>query len=435
VRSREKRPLIASHSSTVASSTSTSPHSSRALAALIAAIVLIPPGATGSVPADDERTAIQALLDRRADAILERDRTAFVSTLAPAERGFRRRQVRLFDNLGDLDLASYELEADWGALGDMARAQDRAGYRDEEAIAIPLTHERYRIARYDERLVHQDLYLTFLKIEGEWRIGGDDDLEDIGLYSARNLWDFSSVRTEESRHFLAIEPDCSRCAAGEYLVRLAEEALRDVDRYWTRPWHRHVPLIAPGSSAQLARIIQSTYPVENYLAFAVWTGGAGQNPGVRVIVNPERIATAGEDVTGILTHELTHVAALYSRGSFTPSFLDEGLAQYVGLNGEGEAISGSHGSARSRGARLPEDYEFFIGDGASVYDTYQTSLSAVAFFIERFGFRRFQRFYATLGRVTRVPGTFRYQFDRALEKTIGMGTREFERAWASSIGL
>ena len=78
-------------------------------------------------------------------------------------------------------------------------------------------------------------------------------------------------------------------------------------------------------------------------------------------------------------------------------------------------------AARSSRPGLPENYEFFVGDGATVFDTYQRSLSAVAYFIDRYGFRRFQRFYVTLGQATRVPGTFRYQFDRALEETIGLG--------------
>ena len=353
--------------------------------------------------------------------------------MAAAPASFERRQLRLFDNLASVPLAAYELEADWGALGDLARAQDAAGYRGEDELAIPLTHERYRIAGYDKRLVHQDLYLTFIEVDGRWSIAGDDDLEDIGLYSARNLWDFSRVETTESEHFLAVAPDCAGCSAyGEALLEIAETSLGRVDAYWTRSWHRKVPLIAPGSSEQLARIIQSTYPVENYLAFAFWTGGADQNPGVRVIVNPDRFASS-DDVYGVLTHELTHVAALYSRGSFTPSAIDEGLAQYVGSQGDPERIEAADASARSSRPRVPENYEFFVGDGAAVFDTYQRSLSAVAYFIERYGFRRFQRFYATLGGATRVPGTFRYQFDRSLEKTIGLDRREFERAWASSI--
>jgi len=351
--------------------------------------------------------------------------------MAAAPAPFERRQLRLFDNLESLPLAAYELEADWGALGDLARAQDAGRYQGEDSVAIPLTHERYRISGYDKRLVHQDLYLTFLEVDGRWSIGGDDDLEDLGLYSARNVWDFSGVRTTSSKHFLALEPDDGP-SSGDALVQIAETSLAGVDRYWTRPWHRKVPLLAPGSSEDLARIIQSTYPVENYLAFAFWTGGADQNPGVRVIVNPDRFAFAS-DVYGVLTHELTHVAALYSRGSFTPSSLDEGLAQYIGEQGDPAAIAGADAAARSARPGLPENYEFFVGDGATVFDTYQRSLSAVAYFIDRYGFRRFQRFYVTLGRATRVPGTFRYQFDHALEETIGLDRREFERAWASSI--
>ncbi|MGH2754369.1 MAG: hypothetical protein ACRDLB_08025 [Actinomycetota bacterium] len=385
-------------------------------------------------PAPDggDREAIQALLNRRADAIRDRDRRAFAATMKDAPGVFRSRQLRLFDHLGDLDLGLYDAEVDWGAVGDLVRDRDRSLYPDADEVAIPLTHERYRLAGYDARRVHQDLYLTFAKVDGEWSIVSDDDLDDIGLYSARNVWDFSPVTTEPGRHFLAIGARCGGCPqVGGVLVGAAERALSLVDEYWTRAWHRRVPLIAPRSSADLARMIQSTYPVQNYLAFAFWTGGPAQNPGVRVIVNPERVAFG--DLFDVFAHELTHVAALGSRGSFTPSFVDEGLAQYVGVDGAGEAVAAADATARSSRPRLPQDHEFFLGDGAAVFSSYQRSLSAVAFFVERFGFRRFQRFYVTLGRATRVPGTRRYHLDRAFERVIGMDAREFERAWASSI--
>ena len=105
----------------------------------------------------------------------------------------------------------------------------------------------------------------------------------------------------------------------------------------------------------------------------------------------------------------------------------------MGVQGDPAAIARADTSAGAGSPRLPEDYEFFVGDAGTVFGSYQRSLSAVAYFVERWGFRRFHRFYATLGRATREPGTYRYHLDRAFEKTIGMGRREFERAWASSI--
>ena len=150
----------------------------------------------------------------------------------------------MFDNLESLPLAAYELEADWGALGDLARQQDAAGYQGEDSLAIPLTHERYRIAGYDKRLVHQDLYLTFIEVDGRWSIGGDDDLEDLGLYSARNVWDFSRVRTTMSKHFLALEPDNG--SSGDTLVQIAETSSTGVDRYWTRAVASKGPVAGAG---------------------------------------------------------------------------------------------------------------------------------------------------------------------------------------------
>lgn len=385
----------------------------------------------------DDRAAIQDVLDRRARAIRSADRELFTSTLDQARPRFVERQLRLFENIQTVPLSAYRLETDWGALGDLARAADHGRYRNADDIALPLVRERYRLDGFDRRDVFQEHYLTFVERDGEWRIAADDDLEEVGLFSQRNLWDYTPVATERSANVIALTPRCPpapACPTGvETSLQAAEEALQRVLRFWSRDWSGRVPLLIPQSSDHLRQIIQATFPLENFIAFAFWTGGAGGEPGARIIVNPDRTASLAARARSILTHELVHVAMLPSAGSFTPRFLDEGAAEFVRYGGEGAEVARAHETARlERG--LPEDWRFFVGSGSEIFRVYQRSLSAVHYLVDRYGWDKFEELYVRLGDVGDEPGTARFHLDSALRDAIGIGLAEFESEWASSIG-
>lgn len=334
-----------------------------------------------------------------------------------------------------MPLASYSLKLDRSMYGDLVRPSDRARYPGADDVSIPYTLEKYRLEGYDHRVVFHDMYFTFVRRDDTWRIAADTDLDDLGLYTQRTLWDYDPVTGRRSDHFLALAP---RCCASDLpgLLESAEQAFSLVGRYWRKEWPEKVPLLVPGSSDKLSRIIQATYPVENYIAFSYWTGGGGGTAGARIIVNPERFTgDASQRSNEILTHELFHIATLPSSGSFIPNWLDEGFAQYVQFDADPSRIGAFNSSVAATGdAHIPESYEFFIGDATSVYRNYQRSLSLTAYIAHRWGLARLQRFYVHLGRAS-SPGLDRYHLDRTARRVLGIGTGQLGRAWASSIGV
>lgn len=380
--------------------------------------------------------SIQDLLDARARAVRTADRELFAATLDPARPAFVQRQLRYFENIQTVPLDSYGLAADWEAFGDLARTLDRRRYPAADRVSIPLVRERYRLKGFDRHDVFQEHYLTFVQRAGQWRIAADDDLAGVGLLSQRNLWDFGPVTTHRAENVMALVPRCPPariCPAGvEASLEAAEDALRRVEGSWTRDWSGRVPLLIPETSGHLAQIIQSTFPLESFIAFAFWTGGDG-DPGTRIIVNPDRSATLAARARSVLTHEMTHVAMLPYSGSFMPRFIDEGAAEFVRHGGVGPAIAAADGAARAV-PTLPEDWRFFIGGGTEIYRTYQRSLSAVNYFVDRWGWDSFEDLYVALGAVGDEPGTARFHLDRALRRTVGVGLDDFETGWASSIG-
>ena len=411
-----------------------------AAASLILALLLAPgpysgPAMSSEVSVDD-RAAVQALLDRRAEALLAGDRSGFLGTVWQGSKGFRQQQRRLYDALhGGLGLTAYELTADWSSYGDLATPSVAARYPGVASVALPLTRERFRLGELDVDPVDQDQYLTFVKDGEEWFVAADDDLEEAGLFSQRNLWDFGPVRLDESDAFVLLMPACrADCVASpEVILPAAEEAVRRLIRYWSQPWEGRIALVAAGSHEQLADILQATYPVDNYVAFAFWTG-EGRAAGPRVILNPRAFTgVSSARAMSVLTHELVHVVSVQHTGPFMPPFIDEGLAQFIQYGGDAAVIAASSQISQAD-PTLPDDHDFFVGTRTSILNAYRTSLSVVGYLAGEHGYQKVQQFYRRLGRAGEAMGTARYHLDRALQRTFGVGTRSLEHRWASSIG-
>ena len=398
-------------------------------------------GATAAaVPAND-RAAIDDLLARRAIAVLERDRDGFMATVAPYSKEFVDRQERLFKALATVPLESFGYRVAWERRGDLVRPFDVKRYPGADEVSIPLTEERYRIEGFDLRDAVEDMYYTYVKDDGEWLIAEDTDLDDITLYSTRHLWDFGPLESDRSEHFLLLAPRCKRgCdSLGSDFLQLAERGLERADRYWHGRWGTRIVVLVPASGAQLERMIQSTFDLDNFVAFAYSTVDLTHGvdyTGHRIIPNPRALAGRSSDsVLQILAHELLHVATRDSAGPFIPIFVDEGFADYAGHDADPGALAffNSDVAGGLFNGELPEDFEFTIGSGTDIYRSYQKSQSAVRFFVERFGLEAFNRFYRKLGRIEIAPGTAAFHIDRIFRATTGLGYERFQEAWTSSI--
>ena len=305
-----------------------------------------------------------------------------------------------------------------------------------------MTEERSRIEGFDPEEAVEDLYLTFIEQNGDWLIAEDTDLDDLTLYSARHLWDFGPLVTERSEHFVMYRHPCTDdCPTDDFdYLELAEQGLDRVDRYWTAPWRGRVVILIPATDEELKRMIQATFDLENFVAFAYSTVDLAKGvdyTGHRILLNPDAFeGRSSGTVLEIMAHELLHVATRNAAGPFIPIFADEGFADYVGNDGDPAALA-FFNSELSQGlfsGVLPEDFEFTVGSGTDIYRSYQESQSAVRFFIDRWGVEAFVRFYRDLGRTRVAAGTVGYHLDRSLQKVTGLERDEFEQAWADSLG-
>jgi hypothetical protein len=419
-----------------------------AVALVAAAVMLLPhPAVRAGDPSHtaSDREAIQHLLDRRAEAILDRDESAFLETLDSETGDFFAEQKRMFESMKTVPLGSYELHARWDRYGDLARPSDRYYYARAEDVAIPVTEEAYEIEGFDERPALEDMFFTFVKRDGEWLIAEDSDLNDMAFYSARHLWDYGPLyRVDTGRfvifgHECTVEgqenlcPDEARDFAG-----LADQALDRVDLYWTKPWSHRVAVLVPTTPDELKRILQITFDPADFVAFAYSTVDTDEGirfTGHRIIFNWRSLRDRTDsNVVTILAHELVHVASRDVSGPFIPVFLDEGIAEYIGHDADPDSLAFLNAEIANGvfDRKLPEDFEFITGDGTSIFRSYQEGQSAVRYFVERYGMDKFIRLYRALG-TPLAAGTARYHMDRALRRITGSDFETFQSAWADSI--
>jgi hypothetical protein len=410
------------------------------IAALVATAA---PSALSESVMPDRRDAIQALLDARAEAYLARDRAAFMATIAGDSAPFRSRQEDFFQFSRAIPFESYRLEADWDHFGDLARPVDASRYPNADDVVILLVHEKYAIRGFDQRPAVEDYVLTFVERDGEWLIAEDSDLDSVGLQSVRHLWDSGPVVVESSEHFTIYRHPCGEdgaCVAlpADFLAT-SEEALAHVDRHWHVPWRHKVLVLVPTTTEELGRMLQSTFELDNFVAFAYSTYETGESfdlSGYRIMLNwPQIAGRDSNSIRAIMSHELLHVATRSVTGPFVPTFVEEGLAEHVGRAGDSDALSFLESEVASGAfdGKLPRDFEFVTGDGFDIFRSYQEALSAIDFLARRWGESDLRRFYLRLGRPEFAAGTSTYHVDRALRATIGRGYDGFERAWASNI--
>ena len=365
-----------------------------------------------------------------------------MATLATDSPAFVARQKAFFDRVQTLPLASYRLTAAWDRYGDLVRPSDRARYPGAETVSIPVTEERYRIRGFDPAAAVEDMFLTFVLRDGRWLIAEDTDLDDLTLYSGRHLWDLGPVEQARRGYLLQLSHPCgdAACPATEHdYLALAEVALQRVDSIWSGPWDRDIVLLIPDDQDELRRLIQATFDLDDFVAFAyssVDVADGVEYTGHRMIVNPPGFSgRSDESVVGILSHEMLHIAARHVAGPFVPFFVDEGIAEYVGTAGNAAPLGffESEVAAGRFDGRIPEDFQFTVGTGTDIYRSYQTSHSVVRYFISRWGIRDFVRFYRLLGSHQIVAGTADYHLSKALKKVTGLDLDAFEKAWADSI--
>jgi hypothetical protein len=393
---------------------------------------------TEPVPAAELQPLIEAVLSKRARAVREEDRRAFLASVDPRAKAFRKQQRRIFRRLTSLPLGRYELTVTSGEK-DFSKPRHARNHEAVDDVFIPEVEEIYRFKGLDDAGFVNDLYFTFVLRNDSWLIAADDDLRGKST-TDRNPWDFGPLTTSRSKHFLLVQHPCRTIGCtdvGESFLQLAEAALTRVDARWLEPWNRRVVVFVTSTQEELRAILDVKFDVGRFVAFSYAPNRSRGYSPARIVVNREGLSgRSSESLLVVLAHELTHVATRRPSGPHIPLWVEEGLAEWVS-RAPGDSADLYFNDQTASGAvtpALPKDRDFRRSGEEQLFLHYQSSRSAVRYFIERYGYERFVRFYKALGNSRDRHGSSEKHVGRTMRRFTGVGLREFEAQWADTIG-
>jgi len=345
------------------------------------------------------RTAIDAILSRRAAAVAKGDEQAFLQDVDPAAKVLRQEQQVLFANLVELgfDELTYQQAEE--------RFDQTVLHLHGATAYLVRVVMRYRIDQVDRVAVNSELGYTFASKGGRWVLVDDDDLDlDLGPAAHREPWDLGRIEVHRGdRVLVVVEKGDTRRA--RTIAAEAAEALDQVKAYWPRTWDGSV-LIAALDETEVRDARFADEDIESAASttstFAKMPGeetAEGTVGGAYVVINPTERDRVDEI---LLSHEFTHVATAHLGGQ-EPLWLAEGVAEHVSWRGI-EAISGP-GEVNEWEAEvirdalpglqsLPTDAGFYD----ETADVYGVSWLAVRFLMRKLGIGKVGELYEDLAR-------------------------------------
>ncbi|RII18242.1 hypothetical protein DSC45_10025 [Streptomyces sp. YIM 130001] len=334
-------------------------------------------------PDDGAHDEVQALLDRRAEAVVDRDARAYRATQAPGKASGGE-----FDRVGQVPLSAWKYR-----LTDLERSGAHA------TAGVELS---FRIGGYDRAPVTVQRTLRLDRRADRWYVADERAGKDAG----EQLWEQGDVVSVTGRHSLVLGVGRSRAKLREY-ADLADRAVPAVQDAWGRDWPGRVVILVPESLDDMGDLLGA--PAAGYRGIAAVTtgetGGADRAPADRVVLNPDAfdvLGSFGRQV--VLTHETTHVATRAATSKTTPMWLSEGFADWVGYRGSGRGAAQAAPETKDAVERgevpeaLPADDDFgFEDDPEALARAYEGGWLACRMIAERWGESELLDFYRAVG--------------------------------------
>lgn len=373
---------------------------------------------------------IARLLDRRAAAVLHRNRDAFLATVDPGSPAFRRSQIALFDALAPVPLTSWSYRLD--AQPQRPLPADRRARYAAATYQPALVVLSYGLRGFDATPARLPMYLTFVQRPAGWLLGSDRDLDGTGVRTAREPWDFGPVTVVTGRSSLVVGHPQSRAELPE-LAAEADRAVPAVTAVWGSGWARRVVLFVPDNGTELTRLLAENRDVSRLAAVATaWSTSAGP-VGQRVLLNPTNFARLGRlGRRVVLAHEFTHLATRAVTAPATPTWLVEGFADYVAYRAAPVPVrvAAAELTADVRAGRLPAALPApsrFDGADARIAQAYEEGWLACRLIAGSDGPAALVRFYRTAAARGNPPAVL----SAAFRDVLGTTEAAFTIRWRS----
>ncbi len=374
--------------------------------------------------------AVSQLLARRADAVLAKDRAGFLATVDPKDAALTKAQGRWFDNLDEVPLAQWRY-----TLTPRTDATLPTGVTKRVALLPPDSFGAFvevalRIAGYDNADATHDELFTFTPRAGRWYISGRFDAPGRGN---RQLWDAGTVHALATDHALVL--GLPPAAELRPIAAEVDRSVPRVDAVWGRGWARKVLVLVTRTEAEMADLLGGKASSYRQLA-AITRGELGVADDAaaaeRVVINPRayaQLSDVGRRV--IMAHEITHVAVRAVTQDWTPMWLAEGFADYIGYRGTGLSVQFIAQElvddlrAGFAPTALPANSEFETSN-SRLPQAYEMAWLACRMIVEQYGG---QDVLVNFVRAAGAPAGGPASVDQAFESVLDTTRAEFTRSW------
>ncbi|MEV5973597.1 hypothetical protein [Streptomyces sp. NPDC051921] len=384
-----------------------------ALACLLTGLLALA-GCAAPEPGRPASAEVQRLLDRHAEALLDRDEAGYLADLDPALVPAARTE---FGRLARIPLGGWS----YRVTGVDPVGQGRATVEADLG---------YRIKGYDSGPATTRRVLDLVERDGRWYVTGDR----AAAGAPQQLWQQGEVTAVTGSRSLVLGVG-QRPERLKEIADAADRAVPAVGDAWPSPWAGRVVVLVPASVDAMGRLLGA--PAASYRGIAAVTtgavGGGAEAPADRVIVNPDAYGVLGSfGRSFVLTHETTHVATRTQTTTATPVWLSEGFADWAAYRGTGRtAEQAAPELARAVRAgqgptALPGDEEFaFGGDADAMARAYESGWLACALIADRWGEAKLTAFYRAVGAHPGREGAL----EKALADVLGTTPEEFTARW------
>jgi hypothetical protein len=406
------------------------------VAALVAAVVAVRPGVQAAAPravgqqpptraAADPSAELPRLLTRRADAVLDDDRAAFLATVDKRQTTFYKRQANLFARMRTVPFS----DLTYKITDEHASTRLRRRYDADQVIQAQV-QARYRFKGQDASPVLARHSYTFVLTRSVWRIAGPGDAGQRRRDDTE-IWDGGRVRTAVSRRTLIVYHPGDEALARK-LLRVADRAYTQVDAAWIGPWERKAVILVPKDQQEAEELVGASdlSRVAAVASSSVESGASERVLGNRIVVNTDNVERYNDlNLQVLITHEMTHVATR-TLGDGVPLLLVEGFADWAALKPLGYPLAVTRPNLARRvradrfDGRLPGDGEFRGPDAAVAYDEGSAFCLWLA---DTYGPGKLRALYRQF-RGSDPPSEA--EFDRGFRRVLDLTRRQAERRWA-----
>ncbi|WP_151081538.1 hypothetical protein [Nocardioides cynanchi] len=277
-------------------------------------------------PGPADFRAIRSLLARRASALLDHDRSAYLATVDPTQPALVEQQSTFYDNVAQLPVSHLRYGIDTSA------ALVPAGIPGHDPVLHPAVVEHLQLAGTFVRPISNSVDQTFVRRDGHWLLGAESQATDRNAFDAAQERPWFGVPIV-ARHVGPLTVLVDRSQSGSLATlstAIRDDIAYDAHLLGVAPSYR---LLVDATTNGLSYDFSSLSTEE---AAAVTFGVTATDPlgqqvtglaGTAVKVNPKLVGQVVNDA-GILRHELTHYLLRASSGS-SPKWLVEGVATWV----------------------------------------------------------------------------------------------------------